>query len=180
MNVSRSRAAQLGRETVAILRAGYYTTPDGVRVDIADDLRRAVEGTIGYPPDASLPSLPARDLLTHFEVANETTLQAAGRLAAKGMRVVALNFASARHPGGGFLNGARAQEESLCRSSGLYACIAGNPMYASHAGHTGGFYSHYAIYSPEVPVIRTDAGDLLPRPYLCSFITCPAVNAGAA
>src|SRR5437764_10893947 len=52
-------------------------------------------------------------------------------------------------------------------------------MYAFHAGQTGGLYSNYAIYAPDVPVIRTDAGDLLSRPYLCSFITCPAVNAGA-
>src|SRR5690348_13092909 len=38
-------------------------------------------------------------------------------------------------------------------------------------------YTNYAIYSPDVPVIRADDGTLLPRPYLCSFITSPAVNA---
>lgn len=38
-------------------------------------------------------------------------------------------------------------------------------------------YSDYAIYSPDVPVFRTDEGALLEKPYLCSFITCPAVNA---
>jgi uncharacterized protein (TIGR02452 family) len=179
MSMKRSKAAQLGRETVAILRAGHYTTPGGGRVEVADDLRRAVEGTVSYPPDSDLLPVPARDLPTRFEVANESTLQAAGRFAAEGLRVAALNFASARHPGGGFLNGARAQEESLCRSSGLYSCLVGNPTYAFHAGQTGGLYSNYALYSPDVPVIRTDAGDLLPRPYLCSFITCPAVNAGA-
>src|SRR5207244_3589918 len=98
---------------------------------------------------------------------------------AEGFRVVALNFASARHPGGGFLGGARAQEESLCRSSALYACINGNPMYAHHAPLTGGFYTNYAIYSPDVPVFRSDGGDWLDEPYLCSFITSPAVNVGA-
>jgi uncharacterized protein (TIGR02452 family) len=38
-------------------------------------------------------------------------------------------------------------------------------------------YTDYAIYSPDVPVIRADDGTLLAEPYLCSFITCPAVNA---
>jgi uncharacterized protein (TIGR02452 family) len=180
MSISRSKAAQLGKETVAILRGGHYTTPAGLRVEIAADLRRAAEGTLTYPPDADLPLTPSPSHATRFEVANETTLAAARRLATQsGHRVVALNFASARHAGGGFLGGARAQEESLCRSSGLYACIAGNAMYAFHAGQSGGFYTNYAIYSPDVPVIRGDDGALLDQPYPCSFITAPAVNVGA-
>ena len=178
MSISRGKAAQLGKETVAILRAGHYTPSAGVRVEIAAPLRRAVEGTVGYPPEAELPLAASGSLSTRFEVANETTLAAARRLVGEGLRVVALNFASARHAGGGFLGGARAQEESLCRSSGLYACIAGNPMYAFHSGQSGGFYTNYAIYSPDVPVIRDDEGELLAEPYLCSFVTAPAVNAG--
>jgi uncharacterized protein (TIGR02452 family) len=39
-------------------------------------------------------------------------------------------------------------------------------------------YSHYAIYSPAVPVIRDDAGRLLEQPVYSAFITAPAVNAG--
>jgi uncharacterized protein (TIGR02452 family) len=179
MSTTRSKAAQLARDTVAILREGRYSTPAGARVEIADALRRAVEGTVSYPPDAALLPAPARDAPTRIEVVNESTLAAGRRLAAEGFRVVALNFASARHPGGGFLNGARAQEESLCRSSGLYACLDGNPMYAFHVGQRGGLYTNYAVYSPGVPVIRADDGELLAEPYQCAFITAPAVNAGA-
>lgn len=176
---SRSYAASLGKETVEIVSAGRYTNRTGKTVHIRHLLDSARQGTVSYPPDASLPNVVPSGRETRFEVTNDTTLNAARRLADAQHRVVALNFASARHPGGGFLNGARAQEESLCRSSGLHACINGNAMYAHHAPMGGGFYTNYAIYSPDVPVFRTDEGELLDEPYLCSFITAPAVNAGA-
>ena len=92
---------------------------------------------------------------------------------------MALNFASATRPGGGFLSGAQAQEESLVRSSGLYACIKDSPFYEVHRGLRDPFYSHHVIYSPDVPVFRDDVGSLLDRPYPCSFLTCAAPNKGA-
>jgi uncharacterized protein (TIGR02452 family) len=177
MPLNRTRAAELGRETVRILEGGRYATDSGGVVDIADPLRRAVEETRSYPPDYPLPTVIPDDKDTQFGVVNVSTLVAVRRLVDAGHRPAALNFASAKHPGGGFLGGARAQEESLARSSGLYARIAGNPMYAFHSARPDPMYSHYAIYSPDVPVFREDDGQLLPAPFLCSFVTCPAVNA---
>ena len=107
-----------------------------------------------------------------------TTLAGISMLAAEGYSPLALNYASAKNPGGGFLGGARAQEESLARSSGLYPCINGNPMYEYHRSGHDCMYSHYAIYSPGVPVIRDDEGWLFEKPVYCAFITSPAVNAG--
>lgn len=177
--ISRAKAAEHGREAVKIVDAGWYSAPGGGRVEIADAVRAAVAGTVEYPPGATLPHVVPSGRETVFEAANESTLAAAARLHAAGFRPVALNFASARHPGGGFMNGARAQEESLCRASALYECIRTSPMYASHAGERGGWYSDYAIYSPAVPVFRDDAGDLLADPFPCGFVTAPAINAGA-
>jgi uncharacterized protein (TIGR02452 family) len=176
---SRSHAARIAQDTVEIIAAGRYINPAGRTVHFRHLVDAARDGAVSYPPDATLPKIVPSDQETRFEVVPETTLAAARRLVGEGHRVVALNFASARHLGGGFLNGARAQEESLCRASGLYRCINGNPMYAHHAPMPGGMYTNYAIYSPDVPVIKDDDGTLLNEPYLCSFITSPAVNAGA-
>lgn len=106
-----------------------------------------------------------------------TTLAGAQYLRAKGFEPAALNFACATTAGGGFLNGARAQEEYLARSSALWACLHGNSMYAYHRERDDPFYSDYVLYSPNVSVIRDDAGKLLETPYRCSIITSPAVQA---
>jgi len=178
MYPSRKKAAEIARDTIEIVVAGRYTNSRGEKVVLRQLIETAANGTVSYPPDATLPSVVPSDRQTAFEVINDTTLEAARKLVAEGFKPVALNFASARHPGGGFLNGARAQEESLCRSSALYECINGNAMYRHHATLSGGFYTNYAIYSPAVPVFKDDDGNRLDEPYLCAFVTSPAVNAG--
>jgi uncharacterized protein (TIGR02452 family) len=178
MSVSRSRAAEIAAAALTIMRTGHYTNLLDERIELRDALDAARHGTIEYPPDADLPRATSSLRETVFEVNEATTLAAAERLARAGANVCALNFASAKHPGGGFQNGARAQEESLCRSSGLYTCIQSCDMYRHHARQGGGFYTNYAIYSPNVPVFFTDNGNPLASPYACSFITAPAVNAG--
>ncbi len=176
--VDRGKAAAMGQQAVEIIRAGGYTAVDGTVVDIRDWQDAAEAGTVSYPDGERLPQFVPGVHQTRFEVANETTLNAARRLTLDGLNVVALNFASAKHPGGGFLGGARAQEESLCRSSGLYGCIKDDGMYREHAPTRGGFYTNAAIYSPAVPVFRDDDGDLIPDPFRSAFVTAPAVNAG--
>jgi uncharacterized protein (TIGR02452 family) len=96
----------------------------------------------------TVPETHTGDNQTVIEVKNETTLAAARRLLDLARKPVALNFASATHPGGGFLSGGLAQEESLARSSGLYACLRNNPMYEYHRSNYDPLYSNYAIYSP--------------------------------
>jgi uncharacterized protein (TIGR02452 family) len=179
MYPNRSRAAAIAQDTVSILAAGQYTNRAGATVPVKHLLDAAIQGTVTYPPGEPLPRFTPTDRQTVFETVNDTTLAAARKLVADGFRPVALNFASARHPGGGFLGGARAQEESLCRASGLYPCINGNAMYRHHAPMPGGFYTNYAIYSPDVPILKDDEGELLDEPYLCGFVTSPAVNVGA-
>jgi uncharacterized protein (TIGR02452 family) len=180
--MNRDHRAAMAQETLGILREGRYTTPSGGVVEIAADQRAAVEGSLLYRPEdfpAPVPGCPRETVpATVVEVTGETTLQAARRVA--GVAPVCLNFASARNPGGGFLGGSQAQEESLARSSGLYPCLERLPaMYEHNRQERTLLYSDHMIYSPRVPVFRGDGGELLEEPFLASFITAPAVNAGA-
>ncbi|MEX0595748.1 MAG: TIGR02452 family protein [Candidatus Paceibacterota bacterium] len=92
-----------------------------------------------------------------------------------------LNFASARNPGGGFLKGSDAQEESLARASGLYATIRHSPMYeANEKDNNRCIYQEYLIYSPNVPIFRDTNDDLIKEPIYVDIISVPAVNEGEA
>lgn len=182
--MNRDYRQQLARETLVAIEKGQYDGPTGL-VDFAAAQRAAIAGSRLYRPadaadllrDLTWPAGPLADV----RVYGATTLEAAAQLAAEYGRVGVLNFASARNPGGGFLGGSQAQEESLARSSGLYPCLTQfADMYAHNSLPTStGLYSDHLIYSPGVPVLRSDEGLWLPRPLLLDIITAPAVNAGA-
>jgi len=174
MKISREVAARMGAEAAAILETGCYESPGRRRVEIQALLERAKAGTVSHPPGSEMLPLVPGTRITRVDVVNATTLDAAQVLVERGLRVAALNFASATTPGGGFLAGATAQEESLCWSSGLFACINGNDMYAFHRNRDDWLYTDYVIYSPDVPVFRASNGVLLEQPWPCSFLTSPA------
>jgi uncharacterized protein (TIGR02452 family) len=177
LQIPRERARRLGQEMVEILNAGHYVTSSGVNVNIVHQVEKAVNGTISYPPEKDFPTSLRHSQEMLIAVCNETTLTAVSNLISKGYDPAALNFASATSPGGGFLNGSRAQEEYLTRSSALWSCLRSNAMYAYHRTRKDPFYSDYVIYSPDVPILRNDDGELLETPYSCSVITSPAVHA---
>ena len=112
-------------------------------------------------------------------IANETTLAAARALIAERHRPLALNFANGVEPSGGFLRGATAQEETLCRSSALYATLFGDPIYDFHHDNDPAASSDWAILSPDVPVFRDDVGMECNKPWALSFLTCAAPYAPA-
>lgn len=179
---------QIAAETVAALKAGSYTAPSGATVSLAESLQQCVQGTRCYKPDALPPlrdevlSQPPPYSAMSIEVVNETTLEGCARLVATGDygRIGALNFASAKNPGGGFLGGAKAQEESIARSSGLYPSLLKCTGYYQHHRKQGSLlYSDWMIYSPGVPILRTDDGAWLETIHAVDFITSPAPNAGA-
>ena len=170
-----ARLRGVAQQTEQIVAAGAYRASDGREVSIAAAVEAARAGTRMHGPDPVRVS-PTADADTFFEVTGESSLEAARRL---GGKVAVLNFASARNPGGGFLNGAQAQEEALCRASALYTCLLRAPeFYDHHRTHRDPFYTDRVIHSPAVPVFRDDRGRLLDEPYTAGFLTAAAPNAG--
>ncbi|MEU6510859.1 TIGR02452 family protein [Streptomyces sp. NPDC046942] len=184
----RTERCRIAAETEKIVAAGRYRAPDGREVLLAAQIEAARAGTRMFGPEP----VPVPELVsvrqsggadgsvaegTVVEVTGESSLEAARRLA--GAPVAVLNFASARNPGGGYLNGAQAQEEALCRASALYTClVTARAFYDHHRADRDAFYTDRVIHSPAVPVFRDDRGLLLAEPYAAGFLTAAAPNAG--
>lgn len=185
--MNRNARATLAQETLAIIEKGRYELADGKVVSIADEVRACVQATQLFRPDdlariqGEVLSQPASPGVVTVEVANETTLAGVGRLLRQQTGpVAALNFASAKNPGGGFLSGSQAQEESLARSSALYASqMEAWDFYEQHRQGSSALYSDSMILSPACPVFRDDAGKLLEAIQPVTFVTAAAPNAGA-
>ena len=179
-------------ETLAILDRGWYQAPDGQRVSIAAAQAAAVAGTRLYRPH-ELDELiaagthrrgrqagAARRSRAALVVTGEKTQAAARRLVQEAGHddLLVLNFASATRVGGGFLKGARAQEEDLARVSGLYRCLETQPeYYERNRAAASPLYTDHVIHSPAVPWFRDADLVLLAVPYLAALITAPAPNA---
>ncbi|MBS3736748.1 MAG: TIGR02452 family protein [Candidatus Bipolaricaulota bacterium] len=177
---TRKQRSKIAHETVEVLESGHYETEAGKLVDIESELKYAVENTKLYRP-RDLERIQLRGDYPgplSLKVTNERTLEAAKRLENPGTSdPFVLNFASGRNPGGGFLNGSGAQEESLARATGLYHCISDvTEYYQKNRQSDTGLYTDNMIYSPRVPVIRDGDGNFLESPFSISILTAPAVN----
>ncbi len=179
---SRAEKIRIAEGTLAACEAGRYANAHGAIVELRAAIDDAVAGTRLFEL-ATYTSPPVRERVpaTAISVTAETTIEAVRRLAAdREAHVACLNFASAKNPGGGFLGGAQAQEETIARSSALYPCLLAEPShYARNRAHRSALYLDLAIWSPDVPLFRDDAGAWLDAPVRCSVITCAAPNAGA-
>ncbi|CAL9349934.1 MULTISPECIES: TIGR02452 family protein [Streptomyces] len=175
-----ARLRGIARETERVVAEGVYRAPNGHAVEIGAAVEAARQATTLHGPEP-VPVPPFEPAPTRFEVTGESSLAAARRLTGPGAPepVAVLNFASARNPGGGYLNGAQAQEEALCRASALYTCLLRAPgFYDHHRAHRDPFYTDRVIHAPAVPVFRDDRGALLDAPFTAGFLTSPAPNAG--
>lgn len=177
--MERNVAAKMGHETQQITEQGWYTTPNGQTVDIRALRDAATHGSVTYQPGETPPVGAPRHAHVHTFMHNQTTLAVAEARVAQGYRVAIFNFASATSPGGGWLGGARAQEESLARSSTLVHALRDDAMYVNQAHRTNPFYDDTVIVTPHVPFFRQHNGQFLEKPWLADVITSAAVMAKA-
>lgn len=195
-DADRNERRAIAKSTLEIIEAGNYTV-GGVEHNIQPRLGAMLSGTRYYAATSLLSLWPqptstsnvTRQSATEILIVEISTLEGANFLESTShtppeetrRRVGVLNFASAKHPGGGFQSGAQAQEESIARSSTLYpslTCPKVGRFYESHnKDPKGGYYSHAMIFSPDVTVFRTDSGKLT-EPVQIDVVTSAAVNAG--
>lgn len=170
--LSRTQLAVIADDTLTKLRAGSYSTHQNGRINLAEDVAFSISNSILYTEDDlqhmktmiltndDVEATAAPSSSPKIEIRRCSTLQAAQSLAAEvgEDNVGVLNFASAKNPGGGFIRGSNAQEESIARSSSLYPIVTQpqffSEFYAYHRRGRNGLYSHRMIYSPRVTIFK--------------------------
>ncbi|KAI6046307.1 hypothetical protein EDC04DRAFT_1682660 [Pisolithus marmoratus] len=193
----RAHLKEIADSTLRAIDAGRVSFA-GIPLDLGAKIRFSNHNTRYYSPDASSLSSWASGAPSHkpanHAISTEISVIEASTLAGARLlhdslsshstlhgRIALLNFASATKPGGGFLNGSQAQEESIARSSTLYPSLmtdAAQQFYKLHHNdRKGGFYYHAMIYSPSIVILRNDAGDWV-SPFEVDVLTSAAVNAG--
>ena len=175
----RMRLKKIAKETMKITRQGYYEL-NGMRIELP---KRKYDEVIAITPeqaDAARWSLLGRKLSKNYPGNIYVWCISSFGAVACFDRFLVLNFANAFTPGGGFMNGAEAQEESLCRESTLYASLVTEKavgMYEYNRSLNSPAASDYMLLSPEVCVFRDhDSHKLFEKPYTASVLTVPAVN----
>ena len=104
---------------------------------------------------------------TQIDIENVDTIGAALKSVAAGERPLVLNMANNRKPGGGFLAGARAQEEHMFRCSNYFMTLK-DELYP--------LVGPQLIYSPKVFILRDENYNDLPEPVPISCVAVAATN----
>ena len=179
-------------DTIKACENGSYAGPKG-DIDIQGDLAKSMAETKFISSDFKFKiDYLDEEFYTSIEITDETTDTAGRRLAFNGDNVVVLNFADAICPGGGFLKGSKAQEECLCRVSGLFFCLKQERMNNYYKINEESLfdgdipkdrlirnnYTDNIIYSPKVPFFRDKDYNWLAESANLSVITSPAPYCG--
>ena len=180
----KQRNRYIFEETMCICRRGGYVAPSGaeVRLPSTDEVLKA---SVFYQNPPRVDSVAAAESSV-CDAVNDDCIEVARKLVEEGYRPIMLNMANRHTPGGGVINGARAQEESLFRQSNL--CVSLYQFDQYHAGLLGlplgdGRYpmdrETGAIYSGRVTFFRTSSrkGDeLVETPFECAVVSVAAIN----
>lgn len=185
----RSKEIKMLNETLQIMKQGYYEK-NGKRVKLKlshnemreiqvylpDDVYRRAEdpdfnrpfvlGRCGYGCENVDSFTLARERVTHtYLYENDEP------------KILVLNMANPVHPGGGVRNGARAQEEDLCRCSSLLLSLESREArkYYDYNRRLNTYMGSDALMiTPQVEIIRDSNGELLDETVIVSVLTAAA------
>lgn len=171
---------QIANETVKICNKGSYSI-DGelVMLPAADyshvDVWNPAQGKELLSLDLDKLGTEGAELSGNLIVTDKDSFEAARDYTDS----VVLNFANAHNPGGGFMLGANAQEEALCRNSTLYKSLISaeaKQLYNFNNSHISKVESDFMLYTPYVYVFRDVESNLIKDGFTTSVITAPAPN----
>jgi uncharacterized protein (TIGR02452 family) len=114
---------EIAEETLKIQRQAYYEI-DRTQIEFAAKQKASEKNSYLITPEEGARLVgelrpPVNEPFASYTVVNQSAVQTVLEMNRVGEHPAVLNFASAKNPGGGFLNGAMAQEEALAASSGL-------------------------------------------------------------
>ena len=168
--INREINREIAHSTLKDSENGYY--------EYRGNKIRLLEGHTRYYSHIDIPiHVSTKNMSNNIIYSENTTIKACKEQYFRTMQTpCALVFASAKKPGGGWLNGADAQEESIARCSCLYTFLSKEPkLYKDNLG-SDGFYTDGITYCESVPIFKNEEGDYEAEVCYANFLACPAVN----
>lgn len=168
-------------QTVDAVMKGQYTCDSGKTVVLDDDSEMRNSSRM-FSKEFSVREIKFHEQPTKIVVINQDSINAGLVLKDEGYNPIVLNFANRFTAGGGVLNGARAQEETIFRRTNLFRSLYQFMPFAEEFGllrrpqqypmerNFGG------IYSPNVTVIRDTEYNFIENPLTISFVSVAAIN----
>ncbi len=173
---NRKNRAEIAKETVSVCKKGEYKVGNKTCNLSWTALTKfySVEDISGI----DIPKLHSKEAVV--SVVNESVVDTVWNSSVEDIRLGVLNFASAYHPGGGFLNGSMAQEEAIAYCSDLYLKLTertATKFYDMGRECNTKAHTDNMMYS-NVNFIR-DSEFKFREPKEVGVITCAAINKGA-
>ncbi len=167
----RRQLADVFQQTIDIVQEGNYTSVNGEEVELLDN-EAMLKGSRFYTKALDATSIPTIEGETKIIVENDDSIHCGHQLQKEGYNPMVLNLASRRNPGGGVLNGSRAQEESLFRCTNLFLSMYRYASYAEEYGLEKSKYQYpIAVPYGGIYVLKPLYSELEPSTILhCSTI----------
>jgi uncharacterized protein (TIGR02452 family) len=145
-----------------IVRRGWYLAPSQKPVLIRRCQTQACHSTQWYQPQRD--TRATRYPFTHIQVHNQTLLTIGHAWHKRGYRVAVSNPLSLQYYTDALIHEHVDARGSLLRSSGIHRCLASMVAHPQEA-------ERGMVLTPQLPVFRSYAGDLLEHPWNVDVIT---------